>query len=205
MTKRKLGEILIEEGKIDELQLKSALSHQRRWGKRLGECLVELKFLTEIDLAHSLSVALKVPVIDLTKISPEKITNELLNRISLAIVRKHRIVPIAEKEVRGKRRLVLASSDPTNVSVIDDIQFKTGTPVLLMVAPDSDIEWFIRKYYLGELEALSSNFVSGISVIDPKEKEDNIALEPVSSIFFDEAFTGIRQVRPNRDDDDSDD
>jgi hypothetical protein len=43
--KKKLGDILREAGVIDQNQLRTALSHQKRWGGRLGEILVILNFL----------------------------------------------------------------------------------------------------------------------------------------------------------------
>ncbi len=48
-AKKRLGELLIEAGVIDETQLKAALGHQRQWGVRLGQSLVDLKLATEIE------------------------------------------------------------------------------------------------------------------------------------------------------------
>ena len=54
-TKRKkLGEILIEEKVIDEMQLKAALGHQQQWGGKLGTTLIEMSFVTERALADEL-------------------------------------------------------------------------------------------------------------------------------------------------------
>ena len=48
-AKKRLGELLIDAGVIDETQLKAALGHQRQWGVRLGQALVDLKLATEHD------------------------------------------------------------------------------------------------------------------------------------------------------------
>jgi len=45
--KKKIGDLLIEQGIIDKYQLKAALNRQERWGKKLGETLVEMGFITE--------------------------------------------------------------------------------------------------------------------------------------------------------------
>ncbi len=193
MSKLKLGELLVQEGKIDQVQLQSALGYQRRWGKKLGECLVQMGFIEEIQLCQSLSKALKVPLIDLSKLDASKLTKELLNSVSLQIARSQRIVPIALREIKGKKRLVVATSDPTNYKYLDEIQFKSGFPLLTMVAPDSDIVWFIRKFYLGEIDALPLNYISGISPIEGKSDE-KLVLDPVSSIFFDSEFTGMTNI-----------
>jgi type IV pilus assembly protein PilB len=189
-SRPRLGELLIQEGKIDAVQLQAALAHQRRWGKRLGECLIQLNFISELILCQTLSKALRIPIIDITKIGSEQITKDLLSTISIQTARTHRIIPIATKDIRGKKRLVVATFDPTNYKVFDEIQFRVGQPLLVMVSPDSDIEWFIRKYYLGEVETLPLNYISGISVVGD-DTEGQQMPDPISSIFFDADFTGI--------------
>ncbi|PIR23367.1 MAG: hypothetical protein COV44_03185 [Deltaproteobacteria bacterium CG11_big_fil_rev_8_21_14_0_20_45_16] len=198
MAKLRIGEILLAEGKIDEVQLKSALAHQRRWGKKIGSCLIDLGIISEIDIVQALSRALRLPLIDVTQVQSDKITKEILDTISLATGRKHRIIPLALKVIHRKMRLVVATSDPTNYAVFDDVQFKAGHPLLVMLAPDSDIDWFLRKYYMNEGEALPQNYVSGISLIQSRDDvdfdPDRMKTDPVSDIFFDEEFTGVSKV-----------
>lgn len=195
MTRVRLGELLVQEGKIDQAQLQSALAYQRRWGKKIGDSLVHLGFITELDLCQTLSKALRIPIIDVTKIDPLKITKEILNHISVQLARMDRIIPIAIKEVRSKKRLVVATSDPTNYKLFDDLQFKSNLPVLVMIAPDSDIDWFIRKYYLSEAEALPLNYVSGISIIDGDVTDGEALPDPISNIFSDSEFTGMTGLK----------
>lgn len=205
MKKLRLGEILLSEGKIDAAQLKAALAYQRRWGKKLGSCLVDLNFLSEIDVVQSLARSLRLPLIDLTKIESNKITKDILSMVSLPTARKHRIVPLAEKMIHRKKRLVVASSDPTNYNVFDEVQFKAGLPLLVMLAPDSDIDWFIRKYYLSEGEALPESYVSGISLIHEIDESsvfddpDQIKTEAIESIFADDEFTSQSKVSNTHD------
>lgn len=187
----RLGEILIQEKKIDDAQLQAALAHQRRWGKKIGQCLVQLGFIQEIDLCQILAKSLRVPLIDVSKIDASKITKEVLGFVSVQIARAQRIVPIAVKEIHAKKRLVIATSDPTNYKTFDDIQFKSGLPVVVMISPDSDIDWFIRKYYLSESEALPLNYISGISIIDGDLTEGQAVPDPISNIFWDNDFTGL--------------
>jgi len=198
MAKLRLGEILLAEGKIDEAQLKAALSHQRRWGKKIGSSLVDLGFLDEIDICKTLSRALRLPLIDVTRVESESITREILDMVPIAAARRNRLVPLAIKNVRRKRRLVVATSDPTNYGVLDDIQFKASLPLLVMIAPDSDIDWFLRKYYMNEGEALPENYVSGISLIEPRDKlmsqEGEIEIDPIEKIFENDEFTSASKV-----------
>lgn len=194
MARKRLGDILIEKGIVDKAQLQSALEHQKRWGKKLGDCVVELGHTTEVNLVKALSAALHIPMIDVTRLDSSKITRDILDLVSIPVARRQRVVPLAVKEIRKKKRLVLATSDPLNYGIFDEIQFKTGCPTIIMVAPDSDIDWFIRKYYLSEMDALPENYVSGISVIEDStsasgSRSDHLALDPITNIFFDDEFT----------------
>jgi type IV pilus assembly protein PilB len=189
MARKRLGDILLEKGIVDKAQLQSALEYQKRWGKRLGDCVVELGYTTEVVLVRTLSEALHVPMIDVTRIDSSKITREILDLVAIPVARRQRVVPLALKEVKKKKRLVLATSDPLNYGIFDELQFKTGCPIIIMVAPDSDIDWFIRKYYLSEMDALPENYVSGISVIEDStsasgSRADQLALDPITNIFF---------------------
>lgn len=192
--RKRLGELLIESGKIDNAQLKSALAHQRRWGKKLGVCLTDLGFITEIELTSFLAQHLRLTMIDVTRIPSSKITKSLLDLIEVGFARRERVVPLAVKEIKKKKRLILASSDPSNFSIFDDIQFKTGLPVIAMVAPDGDIDWFIRKYYLNETESLSENYISGISVLEKTQPPEALAIDPISTVFYDENFTNVSRL-----------
>jgi hypothetical protein len=197
VAKLRLGEILIAENKIDQVQLKSALAHQRRWGKKIGDCLVDLGFISELELVRTLSRFLRIPLIDVTRLDSSKITKEILNYLPLPVARKVRSVPLATKEIKRKKRLVIATSDPTNYAAFDEIQFKAGLPLLLMLAPDSDIDWFLRKYYMNDGDALPYNYVSGISLIQDKTAEEiseELEMDPISSIFFDDQFTGVSKT-----------
>lgn len=199
MQRLKLGELLIEEGTIDSNQLTEALAYQKRWGKKIGECLVDLQILTERGLCEILSKTLRIPIINLTRLEQANVTKQILQNIPLDLAKHHRIVPLSIREVKLKRRLVVATSDPLNYKFIDELQFKTSLPILPMIAPDSDIEWFIRKFYLGEANAVAQGYVS---VVQHKgDSEGSEYLESVSSIFSDAQFTNVmKQYRKKLDD-----
>ena len=54
-AKRRLGDIFVERGMIDQSQLDEALAVQRETGAKLGEVLVELGFVTRVALAGVIS------------------------------------------------------------------------------------------------------------------------------------------------------
>ncbi len=71
-----------------------------------------------------------LPLLDVTALDPDILDNGLL---SDKIIRKHQVLPIQKKG----NKLYVAVSDPTNLAVLDEIRFSTGTAVEAIVAePD---------------------------------------------------------------------
>jgi Type II secretion system (T2SS), protein E, N-terminal domain len=140
MGAKKLGELLIETGLIDDFQLQSALSHQRSWGGKLGSILVELEFIREEDVAQAIAKQFRTPWANLFE--PE-IPEAALKMIKKDLVKKYNVVPV-KKEPGG---LVVAMSDPLDIDVIDALRFATGFQIKPALALESEIRDAIRKYY----------------------------------------------------------
>ena len=67
-SKKRLGELLIDAGVIDEAMLQSALGHQRRWGGRIGQAMLDLKLTTEATIVQALARKLGFEVARLGKL-----------------------------------------------------------------------------------------------------------------------------------------
>lgn len=172
--RKKIGEVLIENGLIDRFQLKTALTHQAKWGRALGETLIELGFITENSLMKALSRFFNVPSINVVTM---EIPKAVLALVPVALAERHNLLPLAVKMVQQKKRLVLAMSDPTNFQVIDELQFKTGMKILPMVGSISGIQQAIRKFYYQEKDLIP--FVddrSGVSMVLPNDQESRIQI-----------------------------
>src|SRR5206468_8717786 len=63
--RKRLGEILIERGKLDEAGLERALRLQQDGGERLGALLVTLGVCAQRDVAEALAAQLELPLLDL--------------------------------------------------------------------------------------------------------------------------------------------
>lgn len=142
--KKKIGDLLLEQGVIDKYQLKAALNRQERWGKKLGETLVEMGFITEDVLIKTLSGIFNIP-----SIKPEKfeISRQVLSLIPREVCERLHVIPLAIKTINNKKRFVVAMADPTDYSAIDEVQFLTNMRVLPMVTSLASINASITKYY----------------------------------------------------------
>ena len=66
--KMRLGDLLVQELVITEDQLMQALKEQKESGRKLGQALIDLKFVTEVQLLGFLAKQLNVPFVNLTEI-----------------------------------------------------------------------------------------------------------------------------------------
>lgn len=157
----RLGEMLIEAGLIDSFQLNSALSHQRNMGGRLGASLIKLGYINEERLLGFLADQLNCGRVDFRQL---RIPADVLALIPPDKARKYNVVPIERKEFSGSHGLVVAMSDPTNLVVIDSLQFLTGCRIRPAIASEAAIHAAIEACY-GQ---------------DPLHEEDLAELEPLA-------------------------
>jgi type IV pilus assembly protein PilB len=137
---RRLGDLLVAEGLITDVQLKQALAEQKGKTDKLGSVLVKLGFITEEQLIGFLSRQYGIPSITLDKI---EIDADTLKLVPTAIALKYEVLPV--KRIGGT--LTLAMADPTNVFALDDIAFMTNLQILPVVAPQAALRKGIEKYY----------------------------------------------------------
>ena len=140
MARKRIGEILIEAGLIDEDGLRSALVEQRRRGGPLGRALVDLKLVAEESLVVALSRQLGVPVVDLDTI---EVPQAVIDLIPGELCETWGVVPFAQP----MKFLDLAMSDPSNLRVIDELQVRTNLNVRSYLAGPKAIERALGRYY----------------------------------------------------------
>ena len=161
---RRLGDVVVTEGLVTTEQLGQATAEQKRTNEKLGTVLVRLGFIAEDDLVHLLSRQYRVSVVTL----PEgRIAPELLKLVPASVARKYEVIPVAR---RTPTSLVLAMSDPSNLSALDDVAFRTGLKVVPVIAPPSGIRKAIEESYepesstlanvMGEAEALAARIAA---------------------------------------------
>ncbi len=147
--KRRLGDILVSAGVIDEKQLAQALVAQRQNGRKLGEALIDLGFTNEMAIAHALHNQLNC---DLVILSERRIDTDITKLIGEEILRKHLAMPFEYK--KGYANILrVAMSNPLDLIAIDDIAIVTNLQVEPAVSTPTDIAAAIDKYY-GNIEAL---------------------------------------------------
>ncbi|MDY7232302.1 hypothetical protein [Hyalangium rubrum] len=144
MSRKRIGEILLERGAITPEQLEAGLVAQRQTQQRLGATLVAQGAITEAVLVQAVSEALGIPVVDLTAVSPDWAAVHLVRARSCE---QHEMFPYALESVGGRRQLVVAMADPLNRPAVEEIEFTTGLKVSPRVAALSAVRTAILRYY----------------------------------------------------------
>ena len=136
----RLGELLLAKGYVDKIQLSEALRNQRENGGRLGSVLVKLGHVSDGVIATILSEQYNLPSVDL---SAYDISQDCLNLIPLETAIRYQVLPVKQVGMT----LTVATADPTNVMVLDEIKFMTGYQVEPVVAPESSIQAAIERHF----------------------------------------------------------
>jgi hypothetical protein len=145
--KPKVGEILVQAGIIDELQLASALGEQARWGRRLGMTLIKLGMVQEGQLVRALAKQFDLPVASL---AGKKIAPEVIALVPAKVACEHSVIPLFVKKEGRKGQLFLGMEEPSDLGVLDDLAFRTGMMIRPVMVGPSEIGEAIDRYYTGK-------------------------------------------------------
>ena len=142
MRNIRIGDYLVEQRLITAEQLDQVLAKQKesQGNKRFGEMVVELGFISEINLAKALAAKLRVPYVDLGN---QEIDEDAVRKIPESLAKKHTVIAI---NIQG-RRLTVATDDPINFNILEDIKMQTGMDTIPVLATRSAINKAIGQHY----------------------------------------------------------
>lgn len=152
----KIGDLLLKAGVIDEDQLKQALEYskdQREKGnpKRLGDCLRDLGFVTDKQVAEALASQLRMQLVDLSGFT---MSPQMQTLIPGTTLRKHSVLPLGY-DPKDPQAIFLAMADPLDIAAIDDVEIITNCRVEICVATQTEIQRILDANF-GTEEAMSA-------------------------------------------------
>ncbi|AFV83777.1 GspE/PulE family protein [Alteromonas mediterranea] len=112
--KMRLGDLLVHENIVTSEQLDSALSAQRSSGRKLGDTLIDLGFISEPQLLRFLAQQLNIPFLDITQ---RRIDPEQAQLIPEAYARRYRALVLEADD----EEVLLGMSDPTDLGGLDQL------------------------------------------------------------------------------------
>lgn len=141
MAGNKLGELLVKQGIVRPDQMNKALEEQKKSGGRIGMVLVQMGVVKDNQILKVLEQVYQLPGIDLSTFQVQAAATQLVPK---DICVKNGLIPVQKV---GATTLVVAFSDPSNMSVRDDLRFITRCKIQAVVATDLAITNAIEKYY----------------------------------------------------------
>ena len=130
--KKRIGEILVEDGVISPEHISEALEHQKKEGGMIGQILIKLGYLSEETLLAALGKQLNIPYIPLMNYS---INLDAVKRFPEEFLRKNLLLIFDEDE----KRSFVAMSDPLNMMALDEIEKQTKLKLQVFISTPTEI------------------------------------------------------------------
>ncbi|WP_022940963.1 GspE/PulE family protein [Psychromonas hadalis] len=197
--KKRLGDLLVDEQLISEVQLENALKEQRNLGLKLGATLIHLGYIDEDQMLTFLAQQLNIKIVNLLQV---KIDHNAVQLIPEVHARRLRALAIHD----NGEMITLVVSDPADLHSLDVLStLLKGRPFELMIArEDQLIESFDRVYRrtkeiasfavkLSEEHGETSAFdVSGLEL--GGEGSDATVVKLLQSLFEDAVQVGASDI-----------
>jgi general secretion pathway protein E len=174
-VKQRLGELLVDAGRLNAENLARALELQQSDpGVRLGEWLVRLGFVAPRDIAAALARQFDLPLAEPGDYPDLPLLEE---RVAVRFLRSAGAMPLAE----DADTLTLAMTDPGNQEVLEAFRFLCGRAVAPRVAVPDEFETAFERLY-GAGKSAMGQIVEDIDTIDmPGEADDVQQLKDLAS------------------------
>src|SRR5215472_3378770 len=162
---RSLGETLVEAGVITPETLATALTRAEHVHERVGEALVALGAVSPDDILRAVATQWDVPFLPADEVP---FTLPVLKNLSPKYLRQYEACPVL---VEGTV-VTVATADPTNPLLVDELRQVLGLQVKLCVTPKDAILAAIERIYGASTEL--QKIVEGMGTVDEGDREEDI-------------------------------
>ncbi len=156
ISKKTLGQILIQNGTITDEQLKKAIALQNKLSIRLDEAIERLGYVDSDNILQALSEQFDLKIVNPLEIP---VPENAIKAVPKDVVKKYHIFPI-EKE---KDSLTVAIKNPLDLGMSDDLRFTLNTKVECVLATHDNIAKAIKKYYENEEQIVFDGLYEGLA------------------------------------------
>jgi len=175
-VKRRLGDLLVQSGKLTVRQLQDALNRQKTLGKKLGELLVDEGIVTSEDIIEAIETQTGISRVKLEFITIDKMA---IKAVPQSVCVKHDLIPFGFNE----NKIKIAMWDPLNIYAIDDVSIAAGFEVETYVALKDEIKRAIDRCYSDEQVLKAAAELSKEKANDNKAQgqQDEISIDDVKN------------------------
>ncbi len=195
--RKRLGDLLVEEGIITEQQVEQALSAQKSTGRKLGATLIELGALTEHQMLSFLSQQLDIPLIDLSRADVDVEAVQLLPEVH---ARRLRALVIG----RHMDTLRVAMSDPADLFAQEALLGQLAQyGIEFVIAPENQLVEGFDRYYrrTKEIASFAEQLQAEHQVteafdfsIEGDDSEEVTVVKLINSLFEDAIQVGASDI-----------
>ncbi len=148
MAIRKIGQIFVDMGFVTDDQLGMLLEEQQtRPGTLLGKIAQEMNMLNEEQIVQALSEQMGMQVVELGDIG---LSHDVLKKITESMAQLYRVVPVAFEG----NRLTVATCDPQNIVIQDELRQMLGFDVRVVIATETDIKKALDRWYASDKDTI---------------------------------------------------
>jgi len=205
------GESLMRRGVISKKQLDEAIHKKETTmsNRKLGEILVRLGYISREHITDTLSEQLGIVRVNLSEI---EIPDAIIESVDREIATIYHVIPVRKED----NTLHVATMDPTNIELFDDLRRLLGCPVEPLLSTAEQIRDALAKYYqvrestvesmlstmssastLSSLSSLSS--MSSLSGLSSLSNISSVSADSLSTLELDDDDNGRRKRRPEED------
>jgi len=166
MSRLRLGEILVQQGLINDGQLEQAIAAQKQQHGRIGEILIRLGFVRELDIVVALAKQLAVPYISRESGLLKPQSPKILTLVPKDFAQKNFVLPLSLNE----NSLTCAIFDPLDLLLIDNLRKITGQDINLVLATKKDIAQATEEWYSKDGKSALSEAVQDSYDVSPKDE-----------------------------------
>jgi Type II secretion system (T2SS), protein E, N-terminal domain len=145
VRRMRLGEQWVASGLLASAQVESALAYQGQWRCRLGEAAMAMGLLAPEQLLITLAQQLQVPFI--RREGLERIPKGMVLCVPARVLARLRVCPLRVEwrdQVRGT--VYVATGEPGNLSMLDEMAFATSCTVRPVLALAEDIDQVLLRH-----------------------------------------------------------
>ncbi|NCO41704.1 MAG: type II secretion system protein GspE [Armatimonadetes bacterium CG_4_10_14_3_um_filter_66_18] len=159
---RRIGQLLLDSGDVNETELQKGLSAQSSNGHLLGELLVEHGACSREAVLMALADQLKIRYVEIRE---RDLDDSVIALVRPDLAFRHQALPLC---FEGEA-LVVALANPFNFSALDDIQVVTGRSVIAALASPDDIRRFVEERYMHRM--MEDEADEDVRVLEEAEEE----------------------------------
>ncbi len=175
----RVGDILVAAGLVTREQVEHALKTQEKGKKKkIGTLLIEMGLITEDQLLSALATKFGLRLVNLEETEPSQ---DALAALPREVATRMQVVPV---EVHG-RTLVVATSQPTDPTISENLRFSTNYQIELVVSRSDQILEAIENHYVrtdSQVRELIGE-LSDSAIIEDEEADDSQFSESDSQII----------------------